>query len=300
MKQFMLFLFAILLFNSCGGTEIEEKTNPYKGVKTIKKSEHSYIKEAFGESVYKKKPSEVRIERLNKDGQNIEKFVYTSSGKVKEAVFLGYGTDLSRGGGLGGKIIRKYDEEGRLHTKHRNYVNGKEYGRWEYEYTEFDSIKSVTLFDSIDSIKYKWEHLFDERKRKIETNYYDSNDSLKKKIKVHYSRQPDEIIEYNSNGEATEKTETWYNRDSLKMQTKTTLLDRGITLQEKFYTYDTLGNVTEVKSTFLNRECIATINYDSTGKRINEFLKCRILPNEIEYKPISKTVYEYEYYDNEG
>ena len=39
MEQFMLVLFAILLFNSCGETDIEEETNPYKGVK-IKKISH--------------------------------------------------------------------------------------------------------------------------------------------------------------------------------------------------------------------------------------------------------------------
>ena len=50
MKEFILVLSAIILFNSCGGTEIAEETNPYKGVKTKKVSHYNFLKEKFGDN----------------------------------------------------------------------------------------------------------------------------------------------------------------------------------------------------------------------------------------------------------
>ena len=115
MKQFMLVLFAILLFNSCGETEIEEETNPYKGVKTKKVSHYNFLKEKFGESVYEKKPYRLEIARLNVDGEVIEIVYYDSTGKE---------LDINKYG-RNGRRIRKYDESGRLHIIERNYLSGK-------------------------------------------------------------------------------------------------------------------------------------------------------------------------------
>ena len=81
MKQLILVLSSILFFNSCGETEIEEETNPYKGVKTKKVSHYNFLKEKFGESVYEKKPYHLEIASLNVDGEVIEIVYYDSTGK---------------------------------------------------------------------------------------------------------------------------------------------------------------------------------------------------------------------------
>ena len=149
-------------------------------------------------------------------------------------------------------------------------------------------------------------------KRKIETNEYDSNNNLQEKIKVHYSglsTLPNKIINYNKNGEETQKAEaqyTWFDAESSKVATKKVSSISGDWTREEVFTYNTSGETIEIKfSSFFGKnpryvsESIMSWEYDSTEKVINSFFESRQLPDEIEYKPYTKTVYEYEYY-NEG
>ena len=100
MKQFILVLFAILSFNSCGETDIEEETNPYMGVKIQKISDYEFLKEKFGEPLYKNKPLKVEVKTLDRNGKIIEVISYDSTGQE---------LDVDKYGG-GGIEISKYDE----------------------------------------------------------------------------------------------------------------------------------------------------------------------------------------------
>ena len=83
MKQFILVLFIILLFNSCGETEIEWETNPYKGVKTEKVSDYNFLKKKFGESVYEKSPYLITLRKFNEDGKVIQKTYFLKTQELK-------------------------------------------------------------------------------------------------------------------------------------------------------------------------------------------------------------------------
>ena len=303
MRQFILVLFTILLINSCGETEIAEKTNPYKGVKIQKESKYKLLREKFGEPVYFKTPDEVSTVTFNRDGKVIEIVSYDSNGKA---------LDVSEDGSYGIEII-KYDEMGRKHIVQKKYLNGKQYRRWEYEYTEFDSLKSVTHFNNNDELDVRWEHLYDALKRKIENNENDADNTLKRKSKLHYLGQSifyTKVIDYNKWGDETSRNEykyTWFDAESINVATKQiSNIDRNNYITEIFNTYDSLGNETESKkSQYLKDgdfriEDLTTTSYDSTGKKINFLYHSRFLTLETDFKLISKTVYEYEYYDDEG
>ena len=299
MKQFILVLFAILLFNSCGETEIEEETNPYKGVKTKKVSHYNFLKEKFGESVYEKKPYRLEIARLNVDGEVIEIVYYDSTGKE---------LDIDKFG-KSGERIKKYDESGRLHIIERNYLSGKQYERWEYEYTEFDSIKSIINTDENNALKERLENLFDSDNRKFEINKYDINNNLKSKEKIYYkgkSKYPNKIVEYNVEGDETDRTEieyTWFDIDSVNIKTRLEISSIENFTSKQLYAYNKSGKKVESNFSYHSEDSeysttvVSTANYDSTGKMVSFFNKVAFESDELE--PSEKLIFEYEYYDDE-
>ena len=297
MKKFMLVQFAILFFNSCGETEIAEETNPYKGVKTKKVSHYNFLKEKFGESVYEKKPYRLEIARLNVDGEVIEIVYYDSTGK--ELDINKYGTN--------GRQIKKYDESGRLHIIERNYLSGKQYERWEYDYTEFDSIKSIINTDENNDLKEKLENLFDSDNRKIEINKYDIDNNLRSKEKIYYqgkSKYPNKIVAYNKEGDETEQTEieyTWFDIDSVNIKTRLEINSIENFNSEQVYIYNKSGKKVESNFSYHlddsedSTTVVSSANYDSTGKMVSFFNKAAFDSDEL--KPTEKLIFEYEYYD---
>ncbi len=297
MKKFMLVQFAILFFNSCGETEIAEETNPYKGVKTKKVSHYNFLKEKLGESVYEKEPYLVEILRLNVDGEVIEIVYYDSTGK--ELDINKYGTN--------GRQIKKYDESGRLHIIERNYLSGKQYERWEYDYTEFDSIKSIINTDENNDLKEKLENLFDSDNRKIEINKYDIDNNLRSKEKIYYqgkSKYPNKIVAYNKEGDETEQTEieyTWFDIDSVNIKTRLEINSIENFNSEQVYIYNKSGKKVESNFSYHlddsedSTTVVSSANYDSTGKMVSFFNKAAFDSDEL--KPTEKLIFEYEYYD---
>tara|TARA_Y100000816_G_scaffold124752_1_gene87745 strand:- start:462 stop:1349 length:888 start_codon:yes stop_codon:yes gene_type:complete len=293
----MLVQFAILFFNSCGETEIAEETNPYKGVKTKKVSHYNFLKEKLGESVYEKEPYLVEILRLNVDGEVIEIVYYDSTGK--ELDINKYGTN--------GRQIKKYDESGRLHIIERNYLSGKQYERWEYDYTEFDSIKSIINTDENNDLKEKLENLFDSDNRKIEINKYDIDNNLRSKEKIYYqgkSKYPNKIVAYNKEGDETEQTEieyTWFDIDSVNIKTRLEINSIENFNSEQVYIYNKSGKKVESNFSYHlddsedSTTVVSSANYDSTGKMVSFFNKAAFDSDEL--KPTEKLIFEYEYYD---
>ena len=93
-------------------------------------------------------------------------------------------------------------------------------------HTEFDSIKSIINKDENNALKERLENLFDSNNRKIEINKYDLNNNLKSNEKIYYldkSKYPNKIVEYNVEGDETERTEiqyTWFDIDSVNIKTR--------------------------------------------------------------------------------
>ena len=180
--------------------------------------------------------------------------------------------------GKSGERIKKYDESGRLHIIERNYLSGKQYERWEYEYTEFDSIKSIINTDENNALKERLENLFDSDNRKFEINKYDINNNLKSKEKIYYqgkSKYPNKIVEYNVEGDETERTEieyTWFDIDSVNIKTRLEISSIENSTFKQLYTYNKSGKIVESNFSMHSEDSefpstvVSTANYDSTYK----------------------------------
>jgi len=293
-KHLTLLLLIGFVFWSCE-EEVEENTNPYIGVKTEKVSSYDYLETKFGKDIYETLPKNISITTYNQNGQKIKIISYDSNGKEK---------DISKWGAYG--ITRYfYNASGNMIQKQKEYLNGKLYKKYVYEYTSFDSMRVSSILDSNNKVQKTTESIFDKLNRYVEDNEYDSDGLLSYQTKYYY--KGDQNYHYKADGASSDGKNkfqtkfhyTFFDEDSTQIKTKEYIVQQEQRNRVIFKKYDRFGKVLEkrINETFIETDESVDnqfFKYDSIGKLIEKF--------EFYESPYdttkNKIIHEFEYYND--